>query len=981
MVDVWCNDFLSILNFMTSYIDYKRSLLGKRFISLKWKAALVISVIVLLVHSFYFYYHYSKLHFQFKKEIIESRYASSAMLHSIIDQELVELQRIASSVPSLYGFKGGLDKNKWSELEQQLSRSWSGIQVEYGLDGVMFFNGGQRLVLETENNGLFTIDRENLNIRVKEVSKSSYPVSYIDCSNACMKVALVPYLSSGSDIKIIVVYSSIADIILKLADLSGVDVGVIRQRKSTSTRDRIIPLWEMEVIAFTNISKMTSLLNSLSNKYSDTASLINDSPVAWEDGTYDINMLEMSTVGGVDNGYIVIVNNATRKLNEVSSIAIDSLLISIVGFIALDMGLLMFLWKPLSRLKTTALTLPMLARSEYDSARELLMREKESDGRHIDEIDLVNNSAVELSLQLEILNREVGRYTKSLAFNMGQLKEERDFTTFLFNSAQVIILTLSREGRILRVNDYGLDMCGANSEQVLGKTFESVFASESERVSSTETLKRVCESELKHFCCEGSFITTSGSIKSIAWAHSFIQSDQEQAASILSVGTDITERKESERRIAWLANHDALTGLYNRRYFNEVFDNYLKRSIRYNISGALLFLDLDNFKYVNDTMGHQEGDRLIKEVARALTRIVRNADIIARIGGDEFAIVIQDIDKQGVMDFCKDLNRRLNSVISPIAGKKGNTSTSIGIAMFPLHGETVQELLANADIAMYQAKDRGKARWHMFSEHEQARKKLERHITLKEKIEKALKNDQFILYFQPIMLIKDNRITHYEVLLRVIGDNGEILEPAPFIEVAESTGLINEIDRMVLRKTLEIMRIDQTLYPDRRFSVNLSAHTFSNRKNFDDIKEIIRNGGVDANKLMFEITETAALQELSTVCEIIRELQDMGCSLAIDDFGVGFSSFYYLRELPVDYVKIDGSFIQQMANNPDDRLIVKAMAEIVRGFGKRTIAEYVEDKDTFQILKDLGVDYAQGFFVGSPEGEIDALPAVAEAEA
>ena len=301
-----------------------------------------------------------------------------------------------------------------------------------------------------------------------------------------------------------------------------------------------------------------------------------------------------------------------------------------------------------------------------------------------------------------------------------------------------------------------------------------------------------------------------------------------------------------------------------------------------------------------------------------------------------------------------------------VNGRTHKALASIGIALFPEHGSNVHDLLAAADLAMYQAKEAGRGGWHLFSDEEKTRERMHTLVYWKEKIEHALLHERFLFYFQPIMHIADKSISHHEVLLRMLDDAGNILAPHLFIPAAEQTGLIHAIDHMVLRKAIaQSAQIQHAGHPVR-FSINLSAHAFHDPELLPILTEAFHHYGADPSNFMFEITETAALEDLYAAKELMETIKQLGCSFTLDDFGVGFSSFYYIRQLPIDIVKIDGSFIRNLGNSPDDQILVKALCEVAKGFGKKTTAEFVESEATLSILESMNVDYAQGFLIGVP---------------
>ena len=286
--------------------------------------------------------------------------------------------------------------------------------------------------------------------------------------------------------------------------------------------------------------------------------------------------------------------------------------------------------------------------------------------------------------------------------------------------------------------------------------------------------------------------------------------------------------------------------------------------------------------------------------------------------------------------------------------------------MFPEYGDNANDVFACADLAMYQAKARGRGCWHIYSSTEKIRERLNERLYWKGVLEKALEIDQFELYFQPIVDVGSGDCRHFEALLRYIDEDGIITAPGLFIEIAESCGLIHAIDRMVITKAIRQLAWLQKQGRDIHFSVNLSAHAFSDPGLFELLRNLIDESGLEPSRLILEVTETAAIADFTVAHAYITSIKALGCRFALDDFGVGFSSFYSLKKLPVDYVKIDGSFIKGLHSNPDDQVLVRSLSQAAHGFGKKTIAEFVENEQTLEILRQYNVDYAQGYLIGKP---------------
>ncbi|MCF6149776.1 MAG: EAL domain-containing protein [Candidatus Kuenenia sp.] len=455
---------------------------------------------------------------------------------------------------------------------------------------------------------------------------------------------------------------------------------------------------------------------------------------------------------------------------------------------------------------------------------------------------------------------------------------------------------------------------------------------------------------------------------SFFWEHVSISPIRDKKGKIthfVAIKEDITERKNFESKLLYLANNDPLTNLFNRRRFREELNSMLAQSLRYGTKGALLFLDLDNFKYVNDMHGHQKGDELLKRFAALLRQRMRETDILARFGGDEFAILLPHTNAEQANEISKHILELVRDkiltedAIHPIG-------ISIGIVLFPEHGTDADKLLISSDLAMYMAKEDGKNCARVYSPEHKI--KVETRLTWEKRIRDAIKTNQFILHLQPIMSVTNNNIGSYEALLRMQNENGELILPDNFIHIAERFGLINDIDRWVICKAIQLIAEHEFDKKGLFLEVNISGKALANLDLLNIIKNEISNVSINPGCLVLEITETAAVESIVDAQNFIRLLKEIGCRFAIDDFGSGFSSLSNLKHLEVDYMKIDGRFIRNLPNNPVDQHLVKAMVEIARWLGKKTIAEYVECNNTVQLLKKLGVDYAQGYYIGKPGG-------------
>lgn len=422
------------------------------------------------------------------------------------------------------------------------------------------------------------------------------------------------------------------------------------------------------------------------------------------------------------------------------------------------------------------------------------------------------------------------------------------------------------------------------------------------------------------------------------------------------------DREQAESRLLWLANHDPLTQLFNRRRFNDDLRAILERAMRFGHKGALLFFDLDQFKDVNDLSGHQVGDSLLQRVAEQLRLTTQPSDLLARLGGDEFALVLPEGTEEDARASAERLQGAISSIILQEHDRRHRVSASIGIAMFPDQGTSVDQLMANADLAMYQAKEKGRGRWYFYSDEDQGKAQLDARVLWRDEIAQALQLGRFELHFQPIIEIASGEVSHMEVLLRMRNSRGEMVYPDRFIPIAERTGQIDAIDRWVVDRALATLQRE----PQLQLSINLSASAMDDPTLLDDLRERLAHYAVAPQRVTFEVTETAAINSLMNATRLMRGMQSLGCRFSLDDFGSGYASYAYLRKLPVDNVKIDGSFVRDLAENRDDQIFVKAMTDMVHGMGKQVTAEYVESIEVLMLLKKMGVDYAQGYYFGRP---------------
>ena len=430
--------------------------------------------------------------------------------------------------------------------------------------------------------------------------------------------------------------------------------------------------------------------------------------------------------------------------------------------------------------------------------------------------------------------------------------------------------------------------------------------------------------------------------------------------------TTASALSERDAMLVEFANHDNLTGLYNRRRFVEELNVELANIAVHGHTSALFFIDLDQFKYVNDTCGHAAGDRLIRKVADELLRSVRHSDVVARFGGDEFVILLCDSDRKSAKALAEIILANMRRLAHVEEDRVFHIHCSIGVTMVGGSNVKTDDLIAEADIACREAKSAGRNRLHFFEQASQSIERASSDVGWMNKLRNAVDGNSFQLRFQPINRIDTGVTTHHEVLLRLRDDDGKLLSPDAFLPSAVRFGLMSEIDLWAIRHAAEAYAEHVEENPKLRLSINLSANAFEN----DDLARFVEAAfikhSVPPTHIIFEITESLAVRRPRHVERQIGELRALGCKLALDDFGTGYSSFSYLQKLHFDYIKIDGAFVHDIMNNPVDQKMIKLIAEIGREANMKTIAEYVQNAESLELLGELGVDLAQGYFVGRP---------------
>ena len=544
----------------------------------------------------------------------------------------------------------------------------------------------------------------------------------------------------------------------------------------------------------------------------------------------------------------------------------------------------------------------------------------------------------------------------------------------LYDNAPDMYFTVSEDGAVLSVNQFGADYLGHGKGDLIGAPFwRVVYPDDVPRVR--EQMRQMFEGARPEFEMEFRQLREGGSV---LWVHgrARLQQDSPEARPELRiVCRDITEAHDLSEELSYQASHDALTGLVNRRELENRLARVLETARSVESEHALCYLDLDQFKIINDTCGHAAGDELLRRLADLLSTRVRKRDTLARLGGDEFGVLMEHCTLMQARRVSNALRLAVEGFRFSWSDKTFTIGVSIGLVPITGAWDDVNSVLGAADTACYVAKDKGRNRIHVYHEDDFELSRRHGEMEWVSRINHALAEDRFCLYYQviePIAATEEPRAAdgggqHYELLLRMQDEDGHRVPPGAFLPAAERYGLAARLDRWVIEHAFDWLAQRPEHVGDLYLcSINLSGSTLSEETFLDFVLSKLRSTGLPAQKLCFELTETAAIANLGAATRFMGALKERGCRFALDDFGSGFSSFAHLKFLPVDFLKIDGVFVKGIVHDTIDLAMVRSINEISRVMGKRTIAEFVESEAILAKLADIGVDYAEGYHIGPP---------------
>ncbi|MBT3058052.1 MAG: EAL domain-containing protein [Candidatus Thiodiazotropha sp.] len=540
-------------------------------------------------------------------------------------------------------------------------------------------------------------------------------------------------------------------------------------------------------------------------------------------------------------------------------------------------------------------------------------------------------------------------------------------TRAMLSSVDDAVILLDAAGRVEFANLAAEGMTGYQGRLMVGRRLTEVYRvfDESGSEKNPLTLDMIKQGEgrqlvLKHR--EGPSLPIQQSITRL-------KNETGELEGLVLVFKDTSQSRKLAAQLSWQSSHDPVTRLYNRTEFDRQLTRLLEQTAIEGGEHCLLYLDVDRFKIVNDNCGHAAGDELLRQLASLIKRSIRNSDLLARLGGDEFGILLSQCTTQAAERIADSIRHSVQGFRFVFGEKSFSQSISIGMVPIDKQSKDLEQVLSHADSACFSAKDEGRNKVHIYDPIGSPAAKRHGEAKWVTHIRSALEQDRFTLFVQPIKSINSSGASeHVEVLIRMLDDSGELILPGAFIPAAERFDLMPSIDRWVIDRLIRYIAAnrDDSLAAGRRYFVNLSGHSLCDEEVLEVILERIRHDEIPKGMLCFEVTETAAISNLTSAEHFMRTLQRFGCEFALDDFGSGLSSFGYLKHLPVEYLKIDGAFVKEMLDNAIDDSMVDAINRIGHIMGLETIAEFVENDRVLHRLQDIGIDYVQGFGICRP---------------
>ena len=925
-----------------------------KFISLRWKIFILLVVVLVGVQGMYAFFSLSQLNDQFRQQRMQINASEIARLDGSVEASYQRLLEAAELLPLMDDDQDS-DIPPLSRLRQAISLKFDAFQLTGSVNAAYLYDSEAHMV------GFWG---EKVHIReadIQQVYDTERPLRKLTCNSVCLRYVAIPIQFDGKKLGVLMVGRFLYDVIYEIKQQTAFDIGLVLQAPEGAGE---LGNWGLLINSLTNRSQNQEILELVSQQ--QVFKPEGGSYVLHHDDRY-FEVL-FSPLKGVSEGsaYWVVLDDISGHLLSIRQSLMNYLLLGIGAILTALILLSILLQKPIRFFTLLSLELSQLSRSEFGQFRKSMEQFSYRDKSFgEDERDLLVRSAIQLSEQLERLEDEVDERTDSLEKSRQALTKERDFLYGLMQTAPLVIITQNIKGHLRSVNHFGMQLMDLQGKSLRKACFMDMLQREEERLEFLNNTRRLMDGLESEVRTDSVLLDAVGNRHDLSWLHVRLRSSQAEEPLMLSIGMDISDRKRAERRLQWLANHDPLTERPNRLLFMSRLNDAIEKSRGQQGNVAVLFIDLDRFKEVNDSLGHSVGDKLLKVATGRISDCIRDSDLLARQGGDEFSVLLTSVrDLEGAEVVASKI---LQTFQQPfwIGEYEIVVTVSIGISLYPDHGADGAALIKHADVAMFQAKDAGKNCYFIYDV-EKDHQRFER-FSLGADLRKALQNDELLLYYQPQVDAISNRVIGVEALVRWQHPTAGLLPPDRFIPLAEELDLIIPLGEWVLREACQQMQAWIKIgLPKMTMSVNLAGQQIAHERLIKSVEEALANSGLEAGCLELEVTENFVIQQPEVTVGKLTYLRDQGITLAMDDFGTGYSSLSYLKKLPIDRLKIDRSFVKDIGVDRGDESIIKATLAMCQSLELDVVAEGVETAEQLNFMLENGCHIIQGYYYSKP---------------
>lgn len=916
---------------------------GPFFFSLRWKLSILFGICFLLLHSFFSYSAFLEAKHNFSLERQKTQARQINIAKALTEDSFLLLEQLAELF-SLIDGKTDDNAAMTQQLVASLGYNWNQWQFIWDLENITFFNR-QGFEVKSWGRKFNTAETD-----VQHVLSEEIPVQEVICPDACYQQVVIPVMGHSASLGVLSVSRSFADVVIKYKRTTGSDIGILVETSSV-----VDPRWPYRLSAKTFSD--VDLLGYITRHYTMGQLLSDTQVIALKHRFYEVRVDQVQrSAAGIEPPFFIFVEDITAERNALNAHLKEVWFEGVLSFLLSSFFLLAALWLFLRRILNLSRALPLLASHEYDAFRKQIGKKKLFSVGY-DECDHLNQTVLTLTHQLERLEQVVRKNTLQILEKSQDLASERDFIQQLVNVAPIIIITHKLNGLILSINQAGANAFEEEASAIVGKLFDLYLpASEKQHLEKLNRLR--AGTYPQRLQIDGGLISGSGKYRDIFWVHSIINANRENnEAIVLTLGVDISADKMAEQKMLKMATFDPLTGLGNQRRFYSELAHALALAKRYGSSVALYCFDIG--------YSGQRLDRVNKNIllqtAGFLKKIMRSTDLLCRMNDDQFTLIMLNAQRESIIFLAQKIIAKIKSLNLNVEGETVRVNVNIGIAAYPQHGVTVENLLANAELAMRYAKANGPNLYHIFDAGRDNQVRWNQRIHWQTIIEHALEEDHFRLCFRPVFaLVEKDTIGYYFCYARIDEHDGQNYLPFEYGQYAEQLGISARIDRMMINKVMRKLTDDRHRNRNIRLSLKLSRHSLSDSTLCAELAVLLREARIDPGQIIFEINETAVLSNFLEAQHFIKKIRELGCRFILDEFGLEFSSFFYLKHMPVDYVKIDGAFINQIEKSKEDEMYVRALVEVAQAFGKETVAEYVGSAEALAIMKAIGIDYVEG---------------------